>query len=175
MAITRRGSIALRGDFSSRKGRARRVDLHSNFDFFRAREPPGCPPRRLFSRCERAGVRQPGGNLAARAPPWTRASRFLEQRKVPFLPLLSSLFHDFLFFLAHPFLLLFLFPPFLLLFLSSPFFLLFSFPFRSFCFSQNTRRQSVCPETQLPRNLSPKPCGAGLARAVFRICRLTNS
>ena len=140
MAITRRGSIALRGDFSSRKGRARRVDLHSNFDFFRAREPPGCPPRRLFSRCERAGVRQPGGNLAARAPPWTRASRDWNNEKTLlnnekcFPPLLSSLFHGFLSFLARPFL-LFLFTPFLLLLLSSPFFLLLSFPFSSFYFN----------------------------------------
>ena len=66
MAITWRESIALRGNFSSRKGRARRVDLQANFDFFARGSPPGRLPRRLFSRGERALVRRRGGNLAAR-------------------------------------------------------------------------------------------------------------
>ena len=76
MAITWRGSIALRGDFSSTKGRASRVDLQEKIGFFARGSPPGRLPRRLFSHGERALVRRRGGNLAARgSAPGPRAPR----------------------------------------------------------------------------------------------------
>ena len=76
MAITWRGSITLRGNLSTTKGRARRVDLQCPGDVFRARCPPGClppaPKLRTFDRGRPAG----GGDLAARgSAPGPRASR----------------------------------------------------------------------------------------------------
>ena len=77
MAITWRGSIALRGNLSSRKGRARRVDLQCPGDFFRARCPPGClPPAPKLRTYDRG--RPAGGTTAVGArgsAPGPRASR----------------------------------------------------------------------------------------------------
>ena len=72
MAITWRGSIALRGNLSSTKGRARRVDLQCPGDFFRARCPPGClppaPKLRTYDRGKPAGGTTPGAQGLC---PWT--------------------------------------------------------------------------------------------------------
>ena len=113
MAITWRGSIALRGDFSSTKGRASRVDLQEKIGFFARGSPPGRLPRRLFSPGERALVRRRGGTWRPGAPPLdpalrvARAALFL----LPFSFSFSFLVIFFLSCFSFPFF-FFLFPPF---------------------------------------------------------------
>ncbi len=74
MAITWRGSIALRGNLSSRWGRARCVDLQSPGANFRALRPPGClppaPKLRTYDRGRPAG----GGPSGQGLRPWTPRS-----------------------------------------------------------------------------------------------------
>ena len=81
MAITWRGSIALRGNLSSRKGRARRVDLQCPGDFFRARCPPGCLPPTPKLKLSVVGG-QPGGAPGGQGRcPWTPRSALHDDHK----------------------------------------------------------------------------------------------
>ena len=74
MPITWRGSIALRGNLSTTKGRARRVDLQNPGDFFRARCPPVCLPPTPKLKLSVVGG-QPGGAPGGQGRcPWTPRS-----------------------------------------------------------------------------------------------------